>query len=298
MNIGFIGFSNNTNKLKDRLFNTQGISISGVYSSQKEVSTPDSFRSFRSAEDLVAESDILFISEDEEAADISKLAVKKSVHLYFESPLFLPKSEFDTLFHLSRETNCLIKFNQNILQKQIYQQVKDKLNPSILKVNIGTRVLRNQQKVLKQHIFDFISIIRDNIQSGIRKRLFHSIPGKNSTPATCNIHLVFDNGKTADFFYTQLTESEYHTTDSFQETENIHIDLKNNQAFIAELKDKKINSRHLKKVNNQDKLARDLNQFVHYLDDSKNKPVTIREENQFLLSLYHELISEVFINKD
>jgi hypothetical protein len=292
MQIGFIGYSTNTNKLTDKLFSNETLSLSGIYSSKKIEGIPDE-KVFDSPTRLIEESDILFIHENEAAFSICKEAIKHSCHIYFDSPFMFKKKEFDHLFHLSAETNTLIKFNQSILQKRIYTQAKKHLEPSILKFTIETNTSRNLRKILKTHLFNFICITRDNVKSGIRKTHYHPIEGKNGIPLTFSLSIIFDNGKTAELLFSQISGKSVFTIDSYQDTSNLHIDLQNNTACLLTMQNNEIKKREFNKANNQDKLVKDLSQFVSYLQNFPDKPLIVREENQHLVNLTHEFLEKI-----
>ena len=293
MQIGLLGYPNNTNKLIDKLFKQNGMAVPGYYSSKSTAST-HLVKQFDSIPELINHSDILYLLDEEHAYEASMIAIRESRHLFFDSPFLLQKKQMDELFELSTETSCMIKFNQEILQKQIYQKLKDQLNPEILKFYIGINSFRNQKKIIQKYLFDVVSVTRDNIKSGIRKTYLQSIPGKNGNPLTFSLNILFDNRKAMEFLFTQITEKEYFSMHSYQNNDIINIDFKNNYATHSEFKGKHIETQEYKKVNNQNKTAIDLKEFVEELGRQTDKPIIVREENQLLLSLTSKFVSAVF----
>lgn len=292
MQIGLSGFSNNTNKLIDKLFKEKNVSVAGFFS-DKEKNTSNDIKKFQSAEELIKNSDIIYFIKPDSAFQISKMAIKSSRHLFFDSPYMLPKHEFEYLFELSKETNCLIKFNQQILQKRIYQHTKGKLEPTLLKVKRAINLYRNHKKIIEKTLFDFISISRDNIQSGIRKIYFQPVQGENELPVTFSLNVIFDNGNSSELLFSRITQDEQYTLYSYQKDRNITIDLINNTSLIHSFNEKEIEKQEIKKANNQNKLAKELCTFAEQLNNNKDKPLTIREENQHLLDLTDTIVNKV-----
>ncbi|MFO8234911.1 MAG: hypothetical protein R6U04_05885 [Bacteroidales bacterium] len=289
MKIGFIGFNKHIGKIINQSQTDNELSIAGIYASRTKSLQNANTKHFTSPEELAENSDILYISCSEPANEISQYAIKKTRHLFFESPFCLTKYEFDKLFNLANETNSHIKFSQEILQKQIYREIKSKLNPHILKFNIYD----NQETILKQHIFDFVTLTREIIKSGIRKIYHHKVPNKTGTAQSLSLNILFDNGKTAECFLTQITNTEKLLLQAYQESITIEIDFKNNYATISSLEGETVEMTEYKKTDNQDKTIKDLILYAKNISNTQQKPLIVREENYHILSITHELINTI-----
>ncbi|MFP4046789.1 MAG: Gfo/Idh/MocA family oxidoreductase [Bacteroidales bacterium] len=288
MKIGFIGYNKHTGRIIDKIQNDNKLSLTGIYSSH-DISLKNNSLTIHTPEKLMDESDILYISDSEGSYDICQYAIKESRHLFFESPFCLTLEEFERLFHLANETNSHIKFSQEILQKQIYTALRKSLNPVIIKFNI----FDNKENELKNHIFNFVTITRELVKSGIKKIYYNKTSNDFDTALSFNLNLIFDNGRTAECFVTQITDVEKVMLQAYQESEAIEIDFKNNYATIASWKGETIEKNEFKRTDNKEKTIEDLIQFAENISTNNQKPLIVREESYYILTVTHKLLDTI-----
>lgn len=288
MKIGFIGYNKHTGRIIEKIQQDKKISFAGIYDSA-EISLKDNVTRVAHPEQLIDTSDILYVSNNDFSYDICQYAIKEGRHLFFESPFCLSIEEFDKLFHLASETNSHIKFSQDILQKQIYKALQKSLNPVIIKFSI----FDNKENELKNHIFNFVTITRELVKSGIKKIYSNKTSNDFNTALSFNINIIFDNGRTAECFVTQITDNEKVILQVFQESEAIEIDFKNNYATVSSWNDGAIETNEYKRTDNKEKTIEDLLQFAGNINTNNQKPLIVREEGYYVLSITNRLLNMV-----
>jgi len=289
MKVGIIGESKNLREIFGIPSNGQGkFTISGYYAKtqgEAQITTPNYITQYENAEELINDSDILYINDHPEALEIARKAVKVSTHLFVESPFLFKEKEFDQLFELADETNVLIKFNQNILQNQTFKKHHTKAFPEMLKVRIDRFDQEPDEGPLKEHLFQFATILRNHTRSGIRK--INLYKGKHTDNFfSLNVHL--DNDTNCEFMYNSITEKDRFFVELFYPEKLTQINLTENRVTIIDkqsAKNKDISPQQGK----TDLTQLEINHFVADLPKLQSMPVTIREENQYLLYLTHRL---------
>jgi hypothetical protein len=287
MKIGIIGFSES---VEEMLENTSRLSFSGCYTSgniASEAYIKENLKEYTSARELIDQSDVLFINNDPEAFEIAKNAIKKSTHLLFESPFLFSETEFNELFELAHENNVLLKFNQKILQKEIYKKISSRQEPGLIKFRTDYPDNNAPKIQQKQVVFEFASILRDNIKSGIRKI---NISKDKQSGKYFSLIIHMDNDSSCELLFNTIAPEKRINLELFYPNRLVSIDFMNDKMISGNQKGTKI-----KEANQKPNLMRqELEDFKTHLSKIKSMPITIREENQYLLYFTYRLAEKVF----
>mgnify|MGYP000547709569 CR=1 FL=1 len=286
MKIGIIGDNKSINEI---LKDGQNFSLSGYYISEKTSTDsilPGKTQKYTSPQDLIKESDILYINQNEEAFEIAEQGIKTSTNIFFESPFILSESKFNELFDLADETNVLIKFNQRILQEDVYSKINGTTAPDIIKTRIDSAEINPENTSVQKAIFKFASIVRDNIKSRIRK--IHTYKDEQ-TNKYFSLNIQLDNDSHCELLFNSITHEDAFYLDFFYPNKLIHVDFPKNKIKFTSQKNTTTNDATPK----QDLTKKELDHFISILPKLSSMPVNIREENQYLLYLTYRLLEKV-----
>ncbi len=289
MTIGFIGYNNKIEKVAEQINKSSKFSLSGFYTSGnlKEVK----FKALDQQE-IIDQSEILFIGKEEADLNICSNAIKKSKHLFFEAPFIFTVTEFRELFELAKESDSLIHFNQYFLNDPIYNKIA-KLSPDLIKCKISYSPLENKSEKQKQDIFKLTALIQNIKKTGIRKINTH--PGSHLKNQYTYLSVQFDNGLLVSALINSInTENEFilHT---FQQNQQYKIDLLNHEITSHKLKTKEKQTETSKKqFKHKDNLYfEEIKRFFETIRSKDDKPVTIIEESEEILELTYRIKKEL-----
>jgi hypothetical protein len=284
MKIGIIGFSESVNEM---LQDSRNLAFSGYYTSENKSLDSKTINKHPDPQSILENSDILYINRDAKAFEIAKNAIKASTHLFFESPFIFTENQFNELFDLADENNVLLKFNQKVLQKEIYKKVTSKKEPDLLKVRVENPTEKNEEALQKKAIFEFASIFRNNIKSGIRK--INACTNKQSGKYfTLNIYL--DNDSNCELLFNSISREQQYSVELFYPDRLVFVDLINNNLAVTT----KNNSKETEAKQKPNLIGKELNDFITNLPKLSSMPITIREENQYLLYVTYRLAEKIF----
>lgn len=287
MKIGIIGESENVSEILKESYN---FSYSGYYISNNknpEPELPRKVQKYTSAEVLISDSDILYINENPEAFEIAKQAIKTSTHIFFESPFIFSENKFNELFDLAHETNVLLKFNQKILQKNVYKKINGNAEPDLIKIRIDSAGETAKNNFARQEIFEFATILRDNIKSGIRKINTYK---DERTNKYFSLNIQLDNDSHCELLFNSIAHTGSFFLEFFYPNKVIHVDFTENK--IKSTNHKTTSTKDTSQKQNLTK--KELNDFITNLPKLTTMPITIREENQYLLYFTYRLLEKVF----
>lgn len=287
MKIGIIGLSEN---VKEMLGDSARLSILGYYvtdSSSADSEYIESLEEYSSARELTEQSDILYINEDPNAFEIAKDAIKASTHLFLESPFLFSENMFNDLFELARENNVLLRFNQKILQKEIYKKISSNKEPGLLKFRVEQPENNDVKTLQKQVIFEFSSLIRDNINSGIRKI---NLSKDKQYGRYFSLTIQMDNDCGCELLFNTIAQEKQINLELFYPNKLLFIDFTNDKMISRNHKDNKTKKAEQKR----NLMTKELDDFKTNLSKLKSMPITIREENQYLLYVANRLSEKLF----
>jgi hypothetical protein len=287
MKIGIIGLSEN---VKQILENARKLSFSGYYTSDNIVSNPDienKLKKYSSSQQLINQSEILYINADPEAFEIAKNAIKASTHILFESPYLFAENDFNDLFELAHENNVLLKFNQKILQKKSYKKTSSKQEPGLIKFRADHPNSKDLNTTQKQLIFDFASIVRDNINSGIRRI---NVSKDKQSDKYFSLTIQMDNDSGCELLFSRFASEQQSSLELFYPNRLVYIDLMNDKKIHDNHKDTQTKG----EAQDYSLMSKELEEFKSSLSKLKSMPITIREENQYLLYFTNRLTEKIF----
>ncbi len=287
MKIGIIGESES---VKEILKEGRRFSFSGYYRNNTEESAlnlPAKIQKYSSAQDLIADSNVLYINKSSEAFEIAKQAIKSSTHIFFESPFILSENNFNELFDLAHETNVLIKFNQKILQKRVYKKINGKAEPDLIKTRINFSEKSAENDAARAGIFEFATILRDNIKSGIRKINTYK---DQKTNKYFSLNIQLDNESHCELLYNSISHEDEFSFEFFYPKKVVYVNFYENK--IKFINPKTTSTKDA--VPQQDLTKKELEEFITNLPKLSTMPINIREENQYLLYLTCRLVENVF----
>lgn len=241
---------------------------------------------FSSIDEMIDHSEMLYIySDDRNAFEISKKAVKNSVHLLFESPYIFGEEQFEELFKYANETNVLLKFNQELLQRPLIKNIRFKTQPDYLQVRINKTETESEQEVNKS-LFHFATILRSQIQSGIRK--IHTCG--TIADEFFSLYIQMDNGSCSELLYNTLNEKGGFQLELFFKGKRIQADLQEGALRKIRRNAKGVSAdEEILPEKKDDSISKELKDVIKNLPDLRSEPTTIREENHYLLYLTHQL---------
>ncbi len=287
MKTGIIGLSENVKVLLER---ARSLSLSGYYITDNiadESYIKESLKKYSSAWELTDQSGVLYINDDPNAFEIARNAIKSSTHLFIESPFLFSENEFNTLFELAHENNVLLKFNQKILQKEIYKKISSKQEPDLMKFRVEQPANKDLNLLKKQAIFEFASILRDNINSGIRKI---SVSKDRQSGKYFSLTVYMDKDSSCELLFNTIAAEKQINLELFYPDKLMHIDFTNNKTTSRNQKNAKTKEAHQK----SNLMIKELNDFKTNLSKLKSMPITIREENQYLLYATYRIAEKIF----
>jgi len=287
MKIGIIGESES---IKEIIKEGRRFSFSGYYrhsTEGPELKLPRKIQKYTAAEELIRDSNILYINECPDAFTIAKQAIKTSTHIFFESPFILSEKKFSELFDLAHETNVLIKFNQKILQTRVYKKIKGNAEPDLIKTRINSSEKSTQNEAAKKGIFEFATILRDNLKSGIRKINVYKDPKTNKY---FSLNIQLDNDSHCELLYNSIAHENEFYLECFYPNKVISLNFSENK--IKSTNHKTTSTKDTSPQ--QDLTKKELEDFITNLPKLSTMPINIREENQYLLYLTYRLMEKVF----
>ena len=287
MKIGIIGFSES---VKEILENTRRLSFTGYYISGNTTADSDikeSLEEYSSSRELIDQSDILLINGDPEAFEIAKNAIKTSTHLLFDTPFLFSEKEFNDLFELAHENNVLLKFNQKILHKDVYKKISSSQEPDLIKFRADIPNNKDIKSIQERVLFEFASILRDNIKSGIRK-INISKDKQSGKYFSLTIHL--DNDSNCELIYNTIASEKHIYLELFYPNRLVSLDFMSDKMISRNQKGTKTKGANQK----SNLMKQELEDFKTQLSKIKSMPITIREENQYLLYFTYRLAEKAF----
>src|SRR6056297_2581524 len=270
MTIGFIGYNNKIEKVAEQINKSSKFSLSGFYTSGnlKEVK----FKALDQQE-IIDQSEILFIGKEEADLNICSNAIKKSKHLFFEAPFIFTVTEFRELFELAKESDSLIHFNQYFLNQPIHKKIA-KLSPGIMNCQISSPTEKNEKKEQKHYIFQLISIIQNIKKTGIRKISAH--PDSDKKDQYMLLLIQFDNGLAVSTVINSICKENEFRIQALQQNQHHKIDLLKHEIITHQLKVKQnqteINKQQFKSKENL--FFEEIKHFLTLISSKDEKPVT------------------------
>ena len=287
MKIGIIGESES---VKEIIKEGRRFSFSGYYSYNKktpEIKLPPRIQKYTTAQELIKDSNVLYINESPDSFEIAKQAIKTSTHIFFESPFILSENQFNELFDLAHETNVLLKFNQKILQKNVYKKINSKVEPDLIKMRIDSSEKSTQDEAAKEGIFEFATLLRNNIKSGIRKINTYKDPKTNKY---FSLNIQLDNDSHCELLFNSIAHEDSFGLEFFYPNKVIYVNFHANK--IKFINHKTTSTKDTS--SQQDLTKKELEDFITNLPKLSTMPINIREENQYLLYFTYRLVEKVF----
>ncbi|MCF8335395.1 MAG: hypothetical protein K9H65_02220 [Bacteroidales bacterium] len=291
MRIGFIGNSTFPARMVSS-FQQKGHSVCGIYHSRKTKLTAD-MEEYSSAESLIAAADLVYIADDDlPLFEISKIAIKETTHLFFESPFILDHEAFRHLFHLANESGSVIRFNEKLLIHPVYASVKSQLEPLFISFRMDSSEECMKYDTLRDVLFDIVSIIWDTGHRNLRKMNFLPLEYNTQRPGTFFFDMDFANGTHVNILFNHLTREARFQTELIQTSKRFFMDFTRSKLSVYDSKEGASEHGFKEFGSEAGLIVEDFRSFVLNLGNA-NLPLTINEDNEAMLSLTHLLLQEM-----
>lgn len=296
MKIGFIGNSAFTGRIASSLRKTEH-SVCGIYHSPK-AELKSNINEYPGAEALISDADLVYIAQDElPLFEISKIAIKETKHLFFESPFILDHEAFRHLFHLARESESVIRFSQKLLAHPVYTNVRTQLNPLFVSLRVDAYKKLKIFDDLHGVLFDTASVIWDTVHRDLRKMNYLPLEFHTRYPGAFFFDMVFDNGTHVNLLFNHLTHLPAFHAEFIQTSKRFFIDFIGPGSLVYDKTSGPFEPGIEKFGSEADLIVEDFKNFVINLSDAR-LPLTINEDNQAVLSLTHSLLNETRMHQN
>ena len=154
-------------------------------------------------------------------------------------------------------------------------------------MRINSSEKSDQNKAAKTGIFEFETILRDNIKSGIRKINTYKDPQTNNF---FSLNIQLDNDSHCELLFNSIAHEDEFYVEFFYPGKVIFLNFRENKINFTSHK-----NTSTKDASPQQNLTiKELKDFITNLPNLSTMPINIREENQYLLYFTYRLLEKMF----
>lgn len=274
-----------------------GFQISGIYDSltenTRELCEKKGLNYFEDFGELLQNSDVVDIASPHlNHFPLAIDAIKKSKHLFIDSPVVSSPAEALQLINLSEEADVKVQVNYPERFNPAYTATIPLLiRPLYIEAqrHIAFEYQRKEIPIVMDLMMHDIDIILSIVKANIRTVHATGVSVFNGSPDIVNASLEFDNGVVANLTANRIASKNIRRIKFYQHQARVQADFLKHRVKILRKQNEKIDDRFLiknLKAPKEDKLLMALSSFFQSLIQNKKPLVTLESTYQNLKAAF------------
>ncbi len=291
--IGLVGIDETSENHLKAIRSIDGFMLSGVFDSHiknaRELCEKEGLAFFDDFGELLQNSEVIDIASPQmDHFPLASEAIKKSKHLFIDSPILSSPGEALRLIDLSKEADVIIQVNYPERFNPAYTAALPYLNnPMYIETqrHIAFSDQRQDIPVVMDLMMHDIDIVLSIVKANIRNVHATGVNVFNGSPDIVNANLEFDNGVVANLTANRIAAKNIRRIKFYQHQARVQADFLKCRIKIIEQQSKKTtNNFFIKnlKTPREDKLLLALHDFYSTLTKNLRPTVTLDSAYQNL----------------